>query len=53
LDVWRATPNCPLSDKQLADLFNNIEDIYRFNRRVTFVLCKVTELVESEHKLAL
>jgi hypothetical protein len=25
-------PNCPLSDKQLADLFNNIEDIYRFNR---------------------
>ncbi|XP_069682760.1 uncharacterized protein GEFmeso isoform X2 [Periplaneta americana] len=31
LDVWRTTPNCPLSDKQLADLFNNIEDIYSFN----------------------
>ncbi|KAJ9587736.1 hypothetical protein L9F63_018844, partial [Diploptera punctata] len=31
LEVWRSTPDCPLSDKQLADLFNNIEDIYRFN----------------------
>ncbi|PSN53565.1 hypothetical protein C0J52_09180 [Blattella germanica] len=31
LEVWRSTPDCPLSDRQLADLFNNIEDIYRFN----------------------
>ncbi|KDR08121.1 hypothetical protein L798_01654, partial [Zootermopsis nevadensis] len=31
LEVWRETPNCPLSDKQLTDLFNNIEDIYKFN----------------------
>ncbi|XP_023701495.1 uncharacterized protein LOC111861290 isoform X2 [Cryptotermes secundus] len=31
LDIWRAAPSCPLSNKQLADLFNNIEDIYKFN----------------------
>nr|CAD7605541.1 unnamed protein product [Timema genevievae] len=32
LECWRSTPECPLSDRQLDDLFNNILDIYNFNR---------------------
>jgi hypothetical protein len=51
LEVWRATPNCPLSDKQLADLFNNIEDIYKFNRWVTLVLCQVAKLIELKYEM--
>nr|CAD7454630.1 unnamed protein product [Timema tahoe] len=31
LECWRSTPECPLSDRQLDDLFNNILDIYNFN----------------------
>lgn len=51
LEVWRETPNCPLSDKQLTDLFNNIEDIYKFNRWITLVLCQVAKLTEGKYKL--
>ncbi|XP_063229434.1 uncharacterized protein LOC134534785 isoform X2 [Bacillus rossius redtenbacheri] len=28
---WRSAADCPVSEKQLADLFSNIEDIYNFN----------------------
>ncbi|CAG2065816.1 unnamed protein product, partial [Timema podura] len=31
LECWRSTPECPLSDRQLDDLFNNILGIYNFN----------------------
>ncbi|XP_049853419.1 uncharacterized protein LOC126334820 isoform X1 [Schistocerca gregaria] len=32
LEKWRSSPDCPLTEKQLEDLFNNIEEIYMFNR---------------------
>uniref|UniRef100_A0A1B6BYK0 DH domain-containing protein n=1 Tax=Clastoptera arizonana TaxID=38151 RepID=A0A1B6BYK0_9HEMI len=28
---WQCNPNCPITSKQMADLFSNIEDIYLFN----------------------
>ncbi|XP_068082816.1 pleckstrin homology domain-containing family G member 1 [Anabrus simplex] len=31
LDRWRSSSDCPLSEKQLGDLFSNIEEIYKFN----------------------
>lgn len=34
LDEWRNDGNCTLSREQIHDLFNNIEEIYNFNRWV-------------------
>lgn len=29
---WQTSPDCPLTERQMEDLFSNIQDIYHFNR---------------------